>query len=110
MTTAVDNLAEWWSLAACQSVDPDLFFPMSATNPARAELAAAKSVCGRCPVRTECLQYALAAGQVHGIWGGMSEEERRLLRQRNAKARVRAGRQRNAYVSGRGPARAAADV
>src|SRR6202020_1718342 len=33
MTIAVDNLAEWWSLAACQSVDPDLFFPMSTTNP-----------------------------------------------------------------------------
>jgi WhiB family redox-sensing transcriptional regulator len=110
MTIAVDNLAEWWTLAACQSVDPDLFFPMSATNPARADMAAAKAVCARCPVRAECLQYALAAGQVHGIWGGMSEEERRLLRQRRAKARARAGRQRDAYRRGRDAARAAADV
>jgi len=110
MTTAVDNLAEWWSLAACQSVDPDLFFPMSATNPARSELAAAKAVCANCPVQDECLQYALAAGQVQGIWGGMSEEERRLLRQRRAKARARAGRQRTAYRHGRVVARAAADV
>jgi WhiB family transcriptional regulator, redox-sensing transcriptional regulator len=110
MTTAVDNLAEWWTLAACQSVDPDLFFPMSATNPARAELAAAKAVCSDCPVQTECLQYALTAGPVQGIWGGLSEEERRLLRQRKAKARARAGRQRTAYLHGRPPARAGADV
>ncbi len=110
MTIAVDNLAEWWSLAACQSVNPDLFFPMSATNPARAEMSAAKAVCARCPVQTECLQYALAAGQVQGIWGGMSEEERRLLRQRRAKARARAGRQRTAYLHGRSAAPAAAEV
>lgn len=110
MTTAVENLAEWWSLAACQAVDPDLFFPMSATNPARRELAAAKAVCERCPVRAECLQYALAAGQVQGIWGGTSEEERRLLRQRRAKARARAGRQRGAYLRGRATATAGADV
>ena len=110
MTTAVDNLAEWWSLAACQAVDPDLFFPMSATNPARADLAAAKAVCARCPVQAECLQYALAAGPVQGVWGGMSEEERRLLRQRRAKARVRAGRQRTVYLRGRAAAPAGADV
>jgi WhiB family transcriptional regulator, redox-sensing transcriptional regulator len=110
MTVAVDNLAEWWSLAACQSVDPDLFFPMSATKPARSELAAAKAVCAGCPVQSECLQYALAAGPVQGVWGGMTEEERRLLRQRRAKARVRAGRQRTAYLRGRAAARAGADV
>jgi len=110
MTTAVDNLAEWWLLAACQSVDPDLFFPMSATNPARSELAAAKAVCAGCRVQSECLQYALAAGQVQGIWGGMSEEERRLLRQRKAKARARAGRQRTAYRHGHASAKAGADV
>jgi WhiB family transcriptional regulator, redox-sensing transcriptional regulator len=92
MTTAVDTLAEWWSLAACQSADPDLFFPASATNPARAQLAAAKAVCARCPVQVECLRYAMAAGHIHGIWGGMTEEERRLLRQREAKARTRASR------------------
>jgi WhiB family transcriptional regulator, redox-sensing transcriptional regulator len=90
MTAAVDILAEWWSLAACQSVDPDIFFPGSATNPARAQLVAAKAVCGRCPVQAECLRYAMAAGPVHGIWGGLTQEERRLLRQREAKARTRA--------------------
>jgi WhiB family redox-sensing transcriptional regulator len=43
-------------------------------------------------VQRDCLRYALAAGPVQGVWGGMSEEERRLLRQREAKARVRARR------------------
>jgi WhiB family transcriptional regulator, redox-sensing transcriptional regulator len=93
MTTKGGHLAEWWSRAACRYVDPDLFFPISATGPARAQLAGAKAVCARCPVRRDCLRYALAAGPVPGIWGGLSEDERRLLRQREAKARVRAARQ-----------------
>jgi WhiB family transcriptional regulator, redox-sensing transcriptional regulator len=92
-TTAVDHLAEWWSLAACQHADPDIFFPISGSGPARAQLAGAKAVCARCPVRHECLRYALATGPVQGIWGGMTEEERRLMRQREAKARVRAAPQ-----------------
>jgi WhiB family transcriptional regulator, redox-sensing transcriptional regulator len=99
MTTAVDNLAEWWSRAACQFVDPDLFFPVSAAHPARAQLAAAKAVCARCPVQSECLGYALAAGQVHGIWGGLTEEERRLLRQRRTKARMRARREPGGHAA-----------
>jgi WhiB family transcriptional regulator, redox-sensing transcriptional regulator len=91
MTTTGDHLAEWWSLAACQHVNPDLFFPISAAGPAQAQIAGAKAVCAGCAVRRDCLRYALAAGPVQGVWGGMSEEERRLLRQREAKARVRAG-------------------
>jgi len=93
MRTAVtDHLAEWWSLAACQHADPDLFFPISAAGPARAQLVGAKAVCARCPVRPDCLRYALAADPVQGVWGGLTEEERRLLRQRETKARVRAAR------------------
>jgi WhiB family redox-sensing transcriptional regulator len=89
-TTAADHLAEWWTLAACQRADPDIFFPISGSGPARAQLAGAKAVCARCPVQRECLRYALATGPVQGIWGGMTEEERRLMRQREAKARMRA--------------------
>jgi WhiB family transcriptional regulator, redox-sensing transcriptional regulator len=92
MTTAADHRAEWWSLAACQHADPDLFFPVSGTGPGRAQIVGAKAVCARCPVRSDCLHYALAAGPVQGVWGGTSEEERRLLRQRQAKARVRTAR------------------
>jgi WhiB family redox-sensing transcriptional regulator len=89
MTTTADNLAEWWTLAACQSADPDLFFPISAAGPARVQVERAKAVCTGCPVRGDCLRYALAAGPLQGVWGGLTEEERRLLRQREAKARMR---------------------
>jgi WhiB family transcriptional regulator, redox-sensing transcriptional regulator len=92
MTTTADNLAEWWSLAACQSADPDLFFPISGSGPARVQVERAKAVCARCPVRGDCLRYALAAGPLQGVWGGLTEEERRLQRQREAKARMRASR------------------
>jgi WhiB family transcriptional regulator, redox-sensing transcriptional regulator len=101
-TTAGDHRAEWWSLAACKSADPDLFFPISQSGPASAQIARAKAVCARCAVRDECLRYALAADPVHGVWGGMSEEERRLLRRREQKARARAMR-RSALVAGGPP-------
>jgi WhiB family transcriptional regulator, redox-sensing transcriptional regulator len=103
MTTAADHRAEWWSLAACQHADPDLFFPVSGRGAARAQIGDAKAVCARCPVRSDCLHYALAAGPVQGVWGGTSEEERRLLRQRQAKARVRAARQPGATTPARRP-------
>jgi WhiB family transcriptional regulator, redox-sensing transcriptional regulator len=96
MTTTADNLAEWWALAACQSADPDLFFPISAAGPARVQVERAKAVCAGCPVRSDCLRYALAAGPLQGVWGGLTEEERRLLRQREAKARMRASRRSGA--------------
>jgi WhiB family transcriptional regulator, redox-sensing transcriptional regulator len=101
MTTAADHRAEWWSLAACQHADPDLFFPVSGTGPGRAQIVGAKAVCARCPVRSDCLHYALAADPVQGVWGGTSEEERRLLRQRQAKARVRAARRRGVTTPAR---------
>ncbi|HTZ24803.1 MAG TPA: WhiB family transcriptional regulator [Streptosporangiaceae bacterium] len=89
MTTTADTVAEWWSLAACQSADPDLFFPISGTGPALGQVARAKAVCTACAVRLDCLGYALTSGPLQGVWGGLTEEERRLLRQREAKARLR---------------------
>jgi WhiB family redox-sensing transcriptional regulator len=91
-TTTADHLAEWWSLAACRSADPDLFFPISPSGPAQAQTRRAKAVCAGCVVQPDCLRYALAAGSVQGVWGGMSEAERRLLRRREQKARARAAR------------------
>jgi len=69
---------DWWRFAACQSVDPDIFFPVSSLGPGRDEVARAKEVCARCLVRRECLQFALATHQTYGVWGGTTEEERRL--------------------------------
>ena len=69
---------DWWRLAACRSADPDLFFPVSSAGPGREEVARAKEVCASCLVRRQCLQFALATRQAHGVWGGTTEEERRL--------------------------------
>ncbi len=54
-------------------------------------IADAKLVCNRCPVTTECLTWALDSGQDAGVWGGMSEDERRALKRRNARTRARSG-------------------
>jgi len=70
----------WRSLAACQFADPDLFFPISSSGPSGSQVAQAKAICAGCPVRHECLTFALRTHQVHGVWGGLSEEERYRLR------------------------------
>lgn len=70
----------WWSLAACRQEDPELFFPVSQIGPARTQEAVAKAVCASCGVRQQCLDYALAIDELHGIWGGTGEDERRRLR------------------------------
>lgn len=70
----------WTDLAACRAVDPDLFFPVSATGPALEQAARAKRVCSGCPVASDCLAWALRAGEPAGIWGGATLEERRYLR------------------------------
>jgi WhiB family redox-sensing transcriptional regulator len=78
--TADPHKADWWPHAACRTADPELFFPISAAGPAAAQIAGAKAVCARCGVRDECLNFALATRQVHGVWGGTTPEERQVLR------------------------------
>ncbi|MFF4394645.1 WhiB family transcriptional regulator [Streptomyces sp. NPDC001480] len=70
---------EWLRAAACVGEDPELFFPVGTTGPALRDIDAAKRVCARCPVTTQCLTYALAYGQTSGVWGGTCEEERDAL-------------------------------
>jgi WhiB family transcriptional regulator, redox-sensing transcriptional regulator len=72
--------ANWRDRAACTRLDPDLFFPVSTSGVSLTDIEAAKRVCQRCPVTTLCLRWALDLGQVSGIWGGTTEEERRALR------------------------------
>ena len=69
---------DWWESAACRTADPDLFFPVSTVGAGRDEVARAKAVCASCGVRRQCLQFALATRQAHGVWGGTTEEERRV--------------------------------
>ncbi|WP_272027677.1 WhiB family transcriptional regulator [Kocuria rosea] len=78
---------DWRSRAACLEKDPELFFPLGDTGPALLQIEEAKAVCHRCPVMDICLQWALETGQDAGVWGGMSEDERRALKRRTARAR-----------------------
>jgi WhiB family redox-sensing transcriptional regulator len=71
----------WQDQANCLGVDPDLFFPERG-----ASTREAKEVCRGCVVRLDCLEYALANGEKFGIWGGLSERERRRLRRQRALA------------------------
>ena len=71
---------EWQSSAACRDEDPELFFPVGTSGPAVTQVAQAKAVCGRCPVSSQCLTWALDSGQDSGVWGGKSEDERRALK------------------------------
>ena len=77
---------DWRQLAACRHADPELFFPVSASGPSLDQITQAKAICAGCPVRRQCLAFALDTRQNHGVWGGMSEQERRL---RAGKTRVR---------------------
>src|SRR5690242_20748719 len=70
-------VARWRELAACGGTDLDVFFPE------RGESAGpARQVCAVCPVRQPCLEYALSNRIASGIWGGLSERERRPLQAR----------------------------
>ena len=76
--------------ASCLDEDPELFFPIGNTGPALLQIEQAKAVCHRCPVIDTCLKWALESGQDAGVWGGLSEDERRALKRRTARQR-RAG-------------------
>ena len=76
------DVERWREHAACQEVDPGVFFPVGVTGPAVPAIAAAKAVCDGCEARVECLEFAVSTNQEYGIWGGTSEEERRVLRRK----------------------------
>ncbi len=71
---------DWQAGAACVDADPDLFFPVSTTGPALRQVNEAKAICQACPVQQPCLAWALDQGVFSGIWGGVTEEERRVIR------------------------------
>lgn len=73
---ATEPLQDWTAMSACRASDPDELF---VTGAAQNE---AKAVCVRCPVRTECLSDALDNRVEFGVWGGMTERERRALLRR----------------------------
>jgi WhiB family redox-sensing transcriptional regulator len=79
---------EWVHRARCRDEDPELFFPIGTTGPAAIQAEKAKALCRQCEVLIECLEWAMATGQDAGVWGGMSEEERRSLRRARRRGQV----------------------
>jgi len=90
----------WMDQAACQDHDTDDFFPDGVTPQAQRQAAAAKQVCSGCPVQVRCLTWALDTGANYGVWGGLTERERRSFERREAQRRAhepsKARRQRTA--------------
>ncbi|WP_344102298.1 WhiB family transcriptional regulator [Myceligenerans crystallogenes] len=74
---ADDALMSWQERALCAQTDPEAFFPEKGGSTREA-----KKVCQGCEVKAECLDYALANDERFGIWGGLSERERRKLKRR----------------------------
>jgi WhiB family redox-sensing transcriptional regulator len=77
----------WQRHAACRGPKSILFFPPAASEPRverEARESRAKAICTACPVQTQCLDYALGIQEPHGIWGGLTEHERRVLLERRA--------------------------
>jgi len=70
----------WTRYAACRGHDPELFYPVSFAGPALDDIGRAKAICASCTVRTDCLSWALRAGEPDGVWGGTTPEERRYIR------------------------------
>jgi len=83
---------DWRSRGACLSADPDLFFPISLTEASAGQVSRAKAYCARCSVRSECIRFALDHPDVQGVWGGMTDNERKNLRRARNRSAARARR------------------
>ncbi|GAB3863220.1 hypothetical protein GCM10028801_30330 [Nocardioides maradonensis] len=76
----------WWGQANCGSTDPAAFFPEK--GDVRTATLQALKVCKECPVSTQCLQWALDNNELHGIFGGTTPNDRRVLLGKNPKGRA----------------------
>jgi WhiB family redox-sensing transcriptional regulator len=92
--TATLYAGEWQAAGACLSADPEIFFPVSGTGASAPQIELARQICGRCPVRRECLDWAMDSGEMHGIWGGTTPEDRTRARRKDAARRRHAARRR----------------
>lgn len=70
----------WTEHARCAEVDPELFYPEHGNQHSRA----VKAICQTCPVQAECLEFAVANSERFGLWGGLTERERRSVPRRTA--------------------------
>ena len=88
-----ENTLAWQTDALCSQTDPEAFFPEKGGS-----TRDAKRICTSCDVKSECLEYALQNDERFGIWGGLSERERRKLKRRAWSARL-SGRPANGSAS-----------
>ena len=72
----IEKTPKWFPYAACRDLDADIFFPGPGGDTDKA-----KEICFQCPVRRACLEYAIRNNEIHGVWGGKSERQRRKIRQ-----------------------------
>lgn len=94
----IDDVAGWRRYALCRGVGAELFFPAGELGAAAIkEAEGAKAVCRACPVRESCLEFSLVTNQEFGVWGGLTEAERRPLR------RARRGRETGPGAPPAGP-------
>jgi WhiB family redox-sensing transcriptional regulator len=77
---------DWRHRAICRFEDPELFFPVGTAGPALTRITEAKAVCARCPVRQQCLSWAMAVSLPYGIAGGLTDTERGSRRERSPRA------------------------
>ncbi|HEY7946114.1 MAG TPA: WhiB family transcriptional regulator [Acidimicrobiales bacterium] len=78
---------DWMNQGKCKDIDPAVFFPSDGVG-----VQVAQRICAECPVKSPCLEYALASRIDHGVWGGASERERRRLLSRRRLAKRNQGR------------------
>jgi WhiB family redox-sensing transcriptional regulator len=79
----------WWDRAGCLGMNTELFYPQGTTGRALDQANQAKAVCARCPVAKACLEWAVKTGEDAGVWGGTTEDERRILRRQRQRQRQR---------------------
>lgn len=79
----IEYANDWRAAGACLTADPDLFFPVAVGTVASRQIARAQRICASCPVKQQCLDFAMRTRESTGIWGGTTPEQRiRALRGR----------------------------
>jgi WhiB family transcriptional regulator, redox-sensing transcriptional regulator len=84
------NHHEWRLEASCRDLRTELFFPVGLTGEAIVQADLAKKICSECPSQNACLEFALRTHQDYGVWGGATEDERRIIRRQRRQAARRA--------------------
>ena len=72
----IEYATDWRAAAGCLTADPDLFFPVAVGTVASGQIAQALRICAACPVRQQCLDFAMRTRELVGIWGGTTPEQR----------------------------------